>query len=486
MEETEITIESIKKKAVKGIAILTGRTFVLQFITQIAVFALTIFLDPAQFGVFFIVSAVVSFFAYFSDIGLAAALIQKRDEITRADLKTTFTIQQIMVLSLVGIIFILTPVIRVIYSLNQESIYLLWALAVSLFLSSLKTIPSVILERKLDFNKVIIPQIIETLIYYILAVVLAWKGFGITSFTIAVLARGVVGLISIYIIQPWMPGFDFSKKVLVSLLKFGLPYQLNTFLAVLKDDGLTIFLGTILGPSAIGLLGWAQKWGSAPLRFIMDPIIKVTFPAFARMQNDRKELSSAVAKSIFVTSLIVFPMLVGLVVMSPVLTMVIPKYQKWQPALVPLIFIAISAGWASVTTPLTNMLSAIGKITITFKLMVMWMVLSWTFIPIMALWWGLNGAAFGYALVSSSSFIAIAVAAKFIEKQFLYDTGKLLSAAIVMGLSIFFMGKFLPISMTGVFSLVVLGISIYIGLIIIIFGFQRAQDGFKRILSVLR
>lgn len=486
MEETEITIESIKKKAIKGIAILTGRNFVLQFITQMAVFALTVFLDPSQLGIFFLVSAVVNFFVYFSDIGLAAALIQKKDEITQADLKTTFTIQQIMVLSLVTIIFISTPAIRMVYSLDQESVYLLWALAISLFLSSLKTIPSVILERNLNFNRVIIPQIIETLVYSILVVVLAWKGFGITSFTIAVLARGVVGLISMYIVQPWMPGFDFSKGVLVSLLRFGLPYQLNTFLAVLKDDGLTIFLGTILGPSAIGFLGWAQKWGFAPLRFVMDPVIKVTFPAFARMQNNRAELSSAVAKSIFVTSLIVFPMLVGLVVMSPVLTMVIPKYQKWQPALVPLIFIAINAGWACVTTPLTNMLSAIGRITITFKLMVMWVILSWVLIPIMSIWWGLNGAAFGYALVSSSSFIAIALAVKFIEKQFLYDIGKLLSASIVMGLSIFFIGKFLPVSMAGVFSLIMLGIGIYIGLIAIIFGMQRMQDEFKRILIILR
>src|SRR5258708_15751268 len=42
--------------------------------------------------------------------------------------------------------------------------------------------------------------------------------------------------IAIYIMQPWKPGIAFSRKTLSGLFKFGIPYQINTFLAALKDD----------------------------------------------------------------------------------------------------------------------------------------------------------------------------------------------------------------------------------------------------------
>lgn len=73
-----VDFQIIKKKAVSGVVVLTGRTFCFKFSFFFATALLTVFLEPSQFGVFWIVSAVVNFLSYFSDIGLAAALIQKK------------------------------------------------------------------------------------------------------------------------------------------------------------------------------------------------------------------------------------------------------------------------------------------------------------------------------------------------------------------------------------------------------------------------
>src|SRR4030043_538145 len=105
----EISLEAVKSRAVRGIVVLTGRTFLLSVLSLGATGFFTVFLDPKEFGIFWIVSAIVNFLSYFSDIGLAAALIQKKDRLTNEDLKTTFTIQQILVFSLVLILFLLTP-----------------------------------------------------------------------------------------------------------------------------------------------------------------------------------------------------------------------------------------------------------------------------------------------------------------------------------------------------------------------------------------
>ena len=287
---TEISIETVKERSVRGIVVLTGRTFFLQVLGLVAVGFLGAFLGPFEWGVFAILNAVINFLNYFSDVGLAAALIQKKEHPTETDLKTTFFVQEGLVVVIVGIVLILTPFFTHKYSLNHDGVILLYALTFSFVLSSLKSIPSILLERKLEFIKLTFPQILKQVVYYIVLVVFAVKGYGIKSFTIAVITRDIIGVVAIYIMQPWRPGFAFSKDTLKGLFKFGIPYQINTFLAAFKDDGMTLILGSILGPIGIGYLAFAQKFARYPLTFFMDTVTRVTFPAFSRMQDAKDHL----------------------------------------------------------------------------------------------------------------------------------------------------------------------------------------------------
>lgn len=463
-----ITAEVVKKRIVKGVSILTARTFLIQGIAFFANVLLTVLLEPSEYGVFFLVSALINFLAYFGDIGFAAALIQKKEKLTNAELRTIFTAQQILVFSLFIIVLIATPIIENIYKLDQKAVYLLWAVAFSLLLSSLKTIPTVLLERKLEFNKWVIPQIVETILFNLSVVFFAWKGYGVTSFTISVLLRGFSGLFVTYMIQPWLPGIAFSFSSFKSVLKFGVPYQANSLLAMVKDDGMTLFLGGVLGQTGLGLLGWAQKWAYAPLRFFMDQVIKVTFPAFSRLQENTQELSNAVSKAILFICILVFPSLVILVLIAPSLTEIIPRYYKWNPALTALMLISLTSALASVTTPLTNTLNAIGKISITFRLMMMWTVLTWIVVPALSLYYGLNGAAFGFTLVGLSSFVAIFITSKYVKVNYLQSVGKPLVASLLMGLSLQFVRGLVPTSLTQVILMIVVGLILYTTIILLL------------------
>lgn len=460
-DTTELAPSEVRKRAKKGIAVLTIRTFLIQVISFFSNVLLTVFLLPVEYGVFFLVSAIINFLAYFSDIGFAASLIQKKERLTDEDLKTVFTAQQVLVLGVVIIVILITPFITNFYKLEQSATYLLWALALSLLLSSFKTIPSVLLERKLEFNKLIIPQIVETIVFNMVAVLLAWRGFGVASFTAAVLCRGFSGLIVTYIILPWIPTLAFSFASFKSILKFGIPYQANTFLAMIKDDGMTLFLGSILGAQGVGFLGWAQKWAYAPLRFFMDQVIKVTFPAFSRLQDNRKELSDLVSKSIFFICLLVFPSLVMLVLLSPTLVHIIPKYIKWSPALFALSILTVTSALASVTTPLTNTLNAIGRISLTFKLMIMWTVLTWIFVPLLAFFYGVNGAAIGFTLVGLSSVIALYLVSKHVDIDYLQSVGKPLLATILMAISVFIVRNFFTVSIQQIAGMIIASLISY-------------------------
>ncbi len=473
MEEIDIAL--VKKRSLTGVVALTSRTFLLQVIAFAATFLLTIFLSPQIFGVFYVVSAVINFLGYFSDIGLAAALIQKKEILTPEDLSTTFTIQQILVGSVVIIALVSSRTISTFYGLDGTGLWLLRALIISFFLSSLKTIPSILLERKLNFNRLVIPQILETLGFYLVAVILAWRGYGIVSFTWAVIVRAVVGLVAMYIISPWRIQLKFSRDVARRLMRFGVPFQLNSFIALLKDDLLTVFLGKVLPFAQIGYIGWAKKWAEVPLRLIMDSVIRVTFPAFSRLQDHKDHLRAAIEKTLFGLSTAIFPISVGLLFFVQPLIGIIPKYAKWEPAILAFYILTISSVFAGLTTPLTNALNAIGKIKVTLGLMVMWTVLTWILTLTFIKYYGFNGVPMAFLSVSTTIIIVVWLVKREVQFSFWKSIYGALLASVLQGILYFVLLRFVPHSFIWLIIAGSAGVILYAG-VVWIFEKKRIVD----------
>lgn len=427
----EEELKAVKGRLVRGVFALTTRTFLLQTISFVATFVLTILLSPSIFGVFFIVSAFISFLSYFSDFGLAAALIQKKEYPTEEEFASVFTLQQLLVGSLVIGAIVISPYLGNYYKLDSQGIFLLQALVISFFLSSLKTIPSIILERKLKFELLVIPQIVETLTFYLTAILLAILGKGILSFAWAALLRGIVGTIAIFIISPWQIKLNFRFSIIRHLLSFGIPFQANSLLALVKDDLVTLVLGKLLPIAHVGYLGWAKKWAEAPLRLIMDNIIRVTFPAFARLQNDKAVLAKALSKSFFFLSFFIFPASFFLILFVKPMLHFIPKYSKWEPALLPFYLFAISSILSSFSSPIVNALNAIGKIKTTLKLMLFWTVLTWVLVPIFTVKFGFIGASVAYLLISFTAFLPILILRKILYFPILRSIYKPLITSVI-------------------------------------------------------
>ncbi len=399
-------VKTLKHQTFRGVSALVLRNFLGQPISFLGFIFLSVFLQRWQLGIFWAVSEVVGFLGYFSDIGLAAALIQAKKKPSKEEIRATFTIQQILVISAIIIALIFLPFLENHFHFSGQGVWLFYALLFGFFAASLKTIPSVLLEREMKFEIIALVDFCEQLIFTSLAVLLAWRGWGLYSWMVAVIARAVFGLFLIYLFAPWPIGFNFHFRALRNLFKFGIPFQINSLLAVAKDRLMNIFLWGILGSDGVGILGWAQRWGQLPLRFFMDQVIRVTFPAYSKLQNDRRQLRLALERSIFLLALLVLPILWGLSLVLPWVVDLWPKYHKWVVALLPFWLYVINFSFGLITTPLTNAFNAIGKVQLTFKLMVFWTILTWILVPPLARWWGVNGAAAGLALVSSSSVLA--------------------------------------------------------------------------------
>ena len=481
----ELDIATITKRSIHGVLALVSRTFIIQIISLAVSVVLYALLSETEIGIFYVVSASIAFLAYFSDIGLAAALIQKKEALTDEDLKTTFTIQQILVVCAVIIALALSGVVGSIYKLNSEGVLLFQALVVSFFFSSLKTIPSIILERNLKFDKLVIPQIIETIVFNVVVLVCALNGFGIASFTYAVLARGLSGLIAMYLIAPWKIGISLSKQVAKRLLSFGIPFQANSVLALLKDDLLTLYLGAVLPFKEVGYIGFAQKWAYTPLRLIMDNVIRITFPSFSRLAHDKTHLGKAIEKSLFVAVFLIFPSLTGLVILAPYFIDFIPKYQKWEPAILSLGLFALNASLSSISTPLTNALNAIGKVKVTLYLMIFWTTATWVATPLAIHFFGFNGVAATSAVLAFSVVIVIYLVRRYVSFSLRHILITPLVATFVMGVIIYSLSSLLVHNLAMIFVMIGIGAAVYMGMMMALAKQQLVAD-FKMIRENLK
>lgn len=396
-------IHDIKKRSVQGVLSYTVRTFFNYGVALVAQAAFTLLLSPEQFGVYFIVQAMIGIFTFLSDVGLAATLIQKKTDPTVVEMRTTFTVQQILATVIFLIIVALTPYWRSTQGFGQTELLLVYALGASFWFASLKTVPSLLLERKLRFDRLVIPAMIENTVFYIVAAFLAWRGFGVSSFTYAVILRSILGVVAVYWLQRWPIGFAFDWNTLKRMANFGVKFQANDLLSRIKDDLFIFFLGSWLGPEAIGFIGWAKQWSRFPYQMTVTNVISITFPTFSRLQDKKEQLAKAVEKTLYFVSLFIFPLLVGMSIFIFPLLQVVPGVSKWQPASWSLVFFCLSILFAGISTPLTNTLSATGKINKTLLLMGVWTVLTWTITPALIWLMGFNGVSLAALVISGGT-----------------------------------------------------------------------------------
>lgn len=459
MDEQQIS--NLKDKTTVSIIFLTIRNFGIQGISMLGFFLLTIILGRGDVGLFAIVAESVAILGYFSDVGLASALIQQKEKPTSSELQTTFLIQQFLVVIALIVVALIYPQISQSRMYGSKELWILLSLCFSFAVASLKTIPSILLERELNFKLLSTIDIVENTTFYLFAVLFAYLGYGVFSYAIATFIRSLFGLVVIYYFSPWPIGFSFSINSAKKLFKYGIPFQLNTFIAVAKDRLSNLLVAGIIGRDSFGILSWAQKGPRIPLSF-MDAIMRVTFPTFSRIQDQTEFLKRSIEKSIYFIALFVFPSLAGISLVAPDVVNLIPKYSQWLPAIFPMYLFAINASIASVTTPLTNAFNAVGKIGITTKLMIMWTILTWIFYPLLSIKYGYIGTAYATLIVGCSSFIVWYIAHKEFKINVLLVILHPLLATLFMILTLILTNLLNLNPLSNIFIKVALGITTYL------------------------
>lgn len=458
---SEFEIAKVGRRSIQGIFALISRTFFLNIISYGASLVIFTILTPREIGVYTAAIAGQRVISFFADFGLGAALVQRKEQLTRDDLTTVFTLQSFVTLFLFLLVLFTQEFIISFFKLGEAGSRLFLVLAFLVFLSSFKTIPSILLERAINFQKLIVPQIIEAFIFNLLLIILVLKGFGINGYTWAFLISGIVGTPFYYIVSPWKIGIGITRESL-GHLRYGIQFQAKNVLATIKDDFLTVFLAKILSFTELGYIGFAQRNAFFAYRFIVDNVTKVTFSTYSRLQDNKKMLKVAIEKSLFFVSASIFPLILGIIVVSPYVISYFPRWQgKWEPALLSLIFFSLNALISSLSGILVNVLDATGRVRLTLKLMTLWMLSTWILTPILIYLYGYNGVSIASFMIALTIVITIFLVKRVVEFSFFKSILKPLICSAIMAVFIFVLASRYAIDLLTLSIIIVSGAFIY-------------------------
>ncbi|MEL6614762.1 MAG: oligosaccharide flippase family protein, partial [Bacteroidota bacterium] len=255
--EEHLALKDVKGRAVRATGALMSRQVIVRGINFVGLVILAKILDPATFGLFAVVRFIVMFLQRFSDFGLSATLIRKQDAVTEAELKTVFTIQQTIVAIAFLILWFGTDVIVGFYpELDMSHVWLIRVLAFSLVLASLKTMPTVLIQRALRHDKLAVIDVVEVVAYFVVTVGLAVLGYGIWALIWGTLARGVIGTVWLLVIAWWRPRFGFDRAAAKEVLTFGVPIQMASLAGLANESVVPLVVLAFFGKEAVGFANW--------------------------------------------------------------------------------------------------------------------------------------------------------------------------------------------------------------------------------------
>lgn len=386
-----------KRRAARGVVLLLLRTGVVQVITLGGTIVLLRILTPEDLGTFAVLSFALAFFQFFGDAGLAGALVQSREEPSEQARRTVFTVHVVLAVALVVLVWVLSPAVALVWpKLPPGSALLLRAMSLSFLLTMVRVVPSIQLERRLRFGAIAVAEVVQVGAFYGVACLCALSGLGDWTWPAAVLAQAAAGSLVVFAASPWWPRFGLEREPLRAMLRFGLPFQAKNFIGFANGAVTPLFAGAVLGPAAVGLIGWGQQLAYLPLRLV-EAIARVSFPLYARMQFEPAALARVVERSLQFAAFGVFFSTAILLTGGAQITTIVFSAQ-WLPGLLALYAFSAVLVVGFVSPVIGAAFDALGRPGIVARLSAAWTLLNWIVVPLTTWRWGMSGFILGYCV----------------------------------------------------------------------------------------
>lgn len=299
-------------------------------------------LSPADFGTVAIVTVIITFFSIFCDIGIAPAIIQKK-ELTNSDIQNIFGFTIWLGIVLCLLFYLSSWPVADFYD-DVNLVVLCRVLSLQLLFTAWNIVPNALLYKDKRFGFIAGRTFGVQFFTGLIAVVAAFLGAGIYS----LLVNPVLSAVAIFIINMFQYPLKMRLKFSVEPLRKIFSYSFYQFLFNLFNyfsrnlDKLLI--GKYMSTQLLGYYEKSYRMMMLPLQNLTFVISPVMHPIFSDFQNDFVKLERSYMKVVKLLAIIGFPLSVFLFFNARELMLIVFGPQ-WEMSVMPFRIFSLSVGF---------------------------------------------------------------------------------------------------------------------------------------------
>ncbi len=458
--------ESLSKKVVRGGMWVFALRFTNRGLGFIRTIILARLLAPEDFGLLGIAMLAIATLETFSQTGFQAALIQKKENV-ESYLDTAWTVSAIRGVLLFLILFFSAPLVAKFFNSPQATL-VIKVIAVSTLLSGFRNIGIIFFQKDLEFNKQFFYELSATLVDLTIAITLAFMLRNVWALVWGGVAANFVRLFMSYVLHPYRPHVRFDKGEFKELFGFGKWVLGSSILIFLITQGDDVFVGKMLGVTALGFYQMAYLISNLPATEITHVISQVTFPAYSKVQNDIQGLGKAYLDVLKLIAFVSIPMAGGIFILAPEFTKIFLG-DKWMPMVPAMQVLALWGLIRSIGATQGPIFQAVGKPEILTKMVSIALALLVILIYPFSIRWGILGTSLAVVFATLVSTLAASYLITRIVKWRILNLFRTIAfpsiAAVLVVSSIFSMKRYWlnEVGALEFLLFIIFGILIYLG-----------------------
>ena len=345
-------------------------TIGIQFLMNIIIARI---LSPSDYGIIGMLAIFLSISQCLVDSGFTSALIQAKNR-SEKDYGTVFVFNLVISVLLYLILFVSAPLISRFYELDILT-DVLRVIGLILIISALSNVQRTIFTINVDFKTQSLVSIPSAIISGTIGIVFAYSGFGVWALVAQTLTNGIVITILFWMLSRERFRIVFDIESFKRLGGFGVKLMFSSLLNTAYTNLYALFIGKRYSAEKLGYYSRADQLAVFPTNTLTDIISRVAYPLMCQNQSDREELSIVYSNFIKMSCYIVFPLMVGLAVLSKPLIILLLT-DKWLPATILLSVLALDGLWTPITRINLYLLQAVGRSDLFLRLEIIKKVLS--------------------------------------------------------------------------------------------------------------
>jgi len=339
-------MSNIKEKTIRGgFARICAQAA--DFVLRIgSLMVLSRLLEPKDFGLVGMVTAVIGVFNLFRDFGLSTASIQRKS-ISDEQLSTLFWINM-LVGAILGLLSLAAAPFLVRFYHEPRILGVTAVLAAGFLLNAAGVQHSAVLQRQMRFIALAVIGVLSSLVSTIVGIVLAKAGWGYWALVWMGIASPAVTTLCLWLATAWIPGRPRRNVELRSMMRFGGTITLNGLVVYVAYNLEKVLLGRFWGADVLGVYGRAYQLVNIPTDNLNAAVGGVAFPALSRLQDDAPAVKRYFLKAYSLVLALTLPITVAcalfgediiVVLLGPKWKEAVPIFRLLAPTMLALAFI---------------------------------------------------------------------------------------------------------------------------------------------------